>query len=128
MNEKQAIIKKYKFKVKNLILHNKLYHNNDNPKITDAEYDILKEEIFKLEKEYKYLSNLKLTKNIVGSTPTSKFKKIKHLRPMLSLSNAFNRSDMDDFLKKIFNFLNLKEKNIDLFAEPKIDGISATLI
>ena len=128
MNEKNEIIKKYKLKVKNLKIHNSLYYNNDNPEITDAEYDFLKKEIFKLEKKYKYLDNLNLTKKIVGSKPTSKFKKIKHLRPMLSLANAFNKSDMEDFLKKIFNFLNLKDKNISLFAEPKIDGISATLI
>ena len=45
---------------------------------------------------------------------------------MLSLSNAFDRKDMIDFIKKINNFLNLKTK-LELFAEPKIDGISATL-
>jgi DNA ligase (NAD+) len=128
MKEKNEIIKKYKLKVKNLKIHNNLYYNNDNPEITDAEYDFLKKEIFNLEKKYKYLDNLNLTKKIVGSKPTSKFKKFKHLRPMLSLANAFNKSDMEDFLKKIFNFLNLKDKNISLFAEPKIDGISATLI
>ena len=128
MKEKIEIIKKYKLKVKNLKIHNNLYYNKDNPEITDAEYDFLKKEIFNLEKKYKYLDNLNLTKKIVGSKPISKFKKIKHLRPMLSLANAFNKSDMDDFLKKIFNFLNLKDKNISLFAEPKIDGISATLI
>ena len=128
MKEKNEIIQKYKLKVKNLKIHNNLYYNNDNPEITDAEYDFLKKEIFNLEKKYKYLDNLNLTKKIVGSKPTSKFKKFKHLRPMLSLANAFNKSDMEDFLKKIFNFLNLKDKNISLFAEPKIDGISATLI
>ena len=47
---------------------------------------------------------------------------------MLSLSNAFNNQDMQDFLKKINNFLNIKNEKLELFAEPKIDGISATLI
>ena len=47
---------------------------------------------------------------------------------MLSLSNAFNKDDMIDFLKKVNNFLNLNKKEIELFAEPKIDGISATLV
>ena len=47
---------------------------------------------------------------------------------MLSLSNAFEISDMKDYLKKINNYLNLKNKEIELFCEPKIDGISATLI
>ena len=66
--------------------------------------------------------------NNVGATPLNKFKKIHHLKPMLSLSNAFDRNDMKDFLKKINNFLNYKNKDIELFSEPKIDGISATLI
>ena len=47
---------------------------------------------------------------------------------MLSLSNAFNNNDMKDFQKKIYNFLKINDKNIELFAEPKIDGISSTLI
>ena len=47
---------------------------------------------------------------------------------MLSLSNAFDSNDMEDFIKKINNFLNIDKKDIELFSEPKIDGISATLI
>ena len=47
---------------------------------------------------------------------------------MLSLSNAFEKKDMDDFIKKVNNFLNSKDNNLELFSEPKIDGISATLI
>ena len=47
---------------------------------------------------------------------------------MLSLSNAFNKEDMKDFISKIGNFLSLKDKNFDLHSEPKIDGISASLI
>ena len=68
-----------------------------------------------------------MTDNLVGSLPTNKFKKIKHLRPMLSLANAFDKKDMLDFIKKIKNFLNIQQ-NIEFFCEPKIDGISATLI
>ena len=122
------IIKEYKKKVGELIKHNNLYFNNDSPIITDAEYDNLKQEIYKLEKKFIFLKKLNLLNKIVGSPPLNKFKKIKHLSPMLSLSNAFNVADMKDFLKKINNFLNLKNKDIRLFCEPKIDGISATLI
>ena len=64
----------------------------------------------------------------MGSKPTNKFKKIKHLSPMLSLSNVFNKENMEDFIKKINNFLNISDKNIELISEPKIDGISASLI
>ena len=66
--------------------------------------------------------------SIIGAKPSNKFKKIKHIIPMLSLSNAFDKKDMEDFIKKINNFLNLKNKDLELFVEPKIDGISATLI
>ncbi len=129
MKDKPEIIKNYKKKVKILIEHNNLYFNKDKPKISDGDYDLLKKEIFELEKKFLYLKKLNLTKSIIGSPPTNKFKKIKHLIPMLSLSNAFDVSDMQDFLKKINNFLNhKKEKDIELFSEPKIDGISATLI
>ena len=128
MDEKKEIIEKYKLKITSQKKHNNLYFNNDNPEISDAEYDILKIEILDLEKKYKYLKKLNFQKDIVGSPPTNKFKKIKHLSPMLSLSNAFDKNDMVDFLNKINNFLNTSSKNIELFSEPKIDGISATLI
>jgi DNA ligase (NAD+) len=128
MKEKSEIIRKYKSKIENLKKHNNFYFNDDSPKISDAKYDLLKQEILKLEKKFKYLKDLNLIQNIVGSAPTNKFKKIKHLRPMLSLSNSFAKNDMTDFLKKINNFLNTNDNNIELLCEPKIDGISATLI
>ena len=72
--------------------------------------------------------SLNLLSKIVGASPTNKFKKIKHLSPMLSLSNVFNKENMEDFIKKVNNFLNINDKNIELISEPKIDGISASLI
>ena len=128
MNHKSEIINLYKKKIKILQKHNKLYFNKDNPEITDAQYDDLKKQIFNLEKKNIFLKKLDLNKGIVGSPPSNKFQKIQHLKPMLSLSNAFDKSDMNDFLKKINNFLNTKNKNICFSSEPKIDGISATLI
>ena len=128
MDRKLQVIDDYKKKINLLKKHNKLYFNNDNPKISDASYDDLKKEIINLEKENDFLTKLKISKNSVGSPPSNKFKKIKHLKPMLSLSNAFEKNDMQDFLDKINNFLNNTGKNIELYSEPKIDGISATLI
>ena len=89
---------------------------------------ILKREVLNLENKYKFLKKLNLSKDIIGSKPTNKFKKVNHLKPMLSLSNAFDIKGMKDFIKKINNFLNSNDKNIELTCEPKIDGISATLI
>ncbi len=128
MKEKNDIIKKYSLKVSALKKHNNFYFNLDNPRISDAQYDKLKKEIIDLENKFKFLKQLGITNKLVGSTPKNKFKKIKHLEPMLSLSNAFDENDMQDFEKKVNNFLNLTNENLELFAEPKIDGISSTLI
>ena len=127
MSEKNEIIKEFKTLIYKLKQHNKSYYVDDKPKILDSEYDLLKK-IIKLEENNPFLKKIESVKNIVGAYPSNKFKKIKHLMPMLSLSNAFNNKDMEDFQKKINNFLNYNKKNIELISEPKIDGISATLI
>ena len=127
MDHKSKLINKYKKKINLVKKHNKLYFTKDNPEITDAQYDELKKEIFDLEKKNNFLKDLNLNQ-IVGSPPSNKFEKIKHLKPMLSLSNAFDKNDMKDFLSKINNFLNNKNAELEFFAEPKIDGISATLV
>tara|TARA_B100001059_G_scaffold62733_1_gene58641 strand:+ start:19229 stop:21262 length:2034 start_codon:yes stop_codon:yes gene_type:complete len=128
MQNKKEIIKLFYKKLKNLLKQNKFYFTDDSPRITDSEYDKLKKEILDLKKKYVYLNNISEGKKIIGAPPSNKFKKINHLIPMLSLSNAFDKNDMKDFLKKVNNFLNINDENIELFAEPKIDGISATLI
>ena len=101
--------------------------NKINQLVIDQDYDIIKKEIIKLEKKYNYLKNKNSPSKNVGYEASNKFKKIKHLKPMLSLSNAFEKDDMEDFLSKIGNFLNSKDLNIELSSEPKIDGISASL-
>jgi len=128
MEDKQKKIKDFKKKIQELKKHNHSYFNKDKPNISDADYDRLKKEIINLESANDFLKELKLLEKLIGSPPTNKFKKIKHLKPMLSLSNAFDIKDMEDFIKKINNFLSYKKANIELFSEPKIDGISATLI
>ena len=128
MITKLDVIKIFKEKIKEIKYHNNLYFNQDNPEILDTEYDNLKKVLINLENKHSFLKDLNLLDKLVGSPPKNKFKKIKHLSPMLSLSNAFNKNDMEDFLKKINNFLNIKNDKIELIAEPKIDGISATLI
>ena len=128
MNKEKNLIKEFKEKVKELKKHNILYFNKDKPVISDAEYDDLKKQLFKIEKTNKFIKKLNLLNNLVGATPTNKFNKFNHLKPMLSLSNAFDGNDMIDFIKKINNFLNINDENIEVLSEPKIDGISATLI
>ena len=76
MKDKSKIIKNFRSKINELQHHNKYYFNEDNPKITDAKYDELKE-IFLLEKKYSFLEKLDLTKNLIEFVPANKFKKIK---------------------------------------------------
>ena len=100
MKDKKKIINDYKLKIKEFKKHNKLYFTKDSPLITDFEYDKLKKIILELEKKNPYLSKIDSIKSSVGAKPSNSFKKINHLIPMLSLSNVFNKSDMQDFLKK----------------------------
>ena len=126
--QKKEIEKIYIKKINELKKHNKAYFQNDNPLISDKKYDDLKVEILSLEKKYKYLKNKKSPSKNVGYKPSDKFKKIAHDTPMLSLANAFSKENIEDFLKKVKNFLNIKNtSNIVFSAEPKIDGISASL-
>jgi len=126
---KENEIKKiYNKKISQLNKHNKLYFEKNEPLITDNEYDKLKKEILKLEKKHKYLKNKKSPSVSVGFAPSKNFKKQKHRVPMLSLSNTFDRDDLENFEKKIFNFLDIKKKiELEYSVEPKIDGISASL-
>ena len=128
MLEDKKIISKHKKLLDSIKKNNKHYYLDDKPKISDAEYDKIKLEILKLEKKYPYLKNDESIDNIIGVKPSNKFKKIQHISPMLSLANAFDLNDMIEFKKKISNFLLINDKQIQLFCEPKIDGISATLI
>jgi len=125
---KKEVDKIYLKKISQLTKYNEAYFKNDAPIISDKEYDNYKKEIIELEKKYTYLKSDKSPSQKIGFPPSNKFKKIKHLKPMLSLSNAFKKEDMKDFLNKINNFLNSNNTNIELASEPKIDGISATLI
>jgi len=121
--------KNYLIKIKKIQEHNKYYYNKSKPNISDQDYDLLKKEIIDLEKKFSFLKNKKSPSETVGYKPSKNFKKIKHKVSMLSLGNAFNEEDIKSFEKKIINFLSLKDKNIiEYSAEPKIDGISASLI
>ena len=127
-NDSKLIKKNYLKKINLINKYNKTYYKNSNPIVDDFKYDNLKLEILDLEKKYKFLKSDKSPSLIVGFKPSKIFKKVKHKRPMLSLGNAFNKDDLLNFEKKIFNFLSLKKNTIiEYSTEPKIDGISASL-
>ena len=128
MEDKDVEIE-YLKKIKIIQKYNKHYYDKDKPIVSDQEFDLLKKDIIDLENKYNFLKSEYSPTQSVGYKPSRKFQKIKHKIPMLSLGNAFDEEDLKNFEKKIVNFLSLKEANlIEYSAEPKIDGISASLI
>ncbi len=126
---KISIKELYLKKIQLLKKFNKLYYDDSNPGINDDEYDSLKTEILSLEKKYKYLRSKDSPSITVGHRPSKNFRKDFHKVPMLSLSNAFSEEDLKNFEKRILNYLSEDENfKISYSAEPKIDGISASLI
>jgi DNA ligase (NAD+) len=125
-----SIKKYYLRKIKLIKKYNQLYYDKNESRISDSDFDKIKKEIIDLESKYSFLKDKDSPTKVVGFKPSKNFEKIKHKVPMLSLGNAFNEEDLINFEKKIFNFLSLKDfdKNIEYSAEPKIDGISASLI
>ena len=126
MNKKIEI--NYKKKINLLQIYNKKYYEESDPAVSDEEYDTLKKDILLLEQKYKFLNSEKSPSRTVGYKPSRNFNKEAHKVPMLSLSNAFGEKDLINFEKKILNFIS-EDKTFKIFysAEPKIDGISASL-
>lgn len=106
--------------------HNFLYHNKDQPEITDNEYDQLFQELLKLENDYVFLDKSDSPTSRVGDTPQSDLKEFFHEAPMLSLDNAFEPEDLHDFEKRTFN--KIKKQTLFYSCEPKIDGVAVSLI
>lgn len=110
-----------------LELHNELYFVKDSPRISDAEYDVLKKRLEKLESENPEFIDLFSVTQVVGAKPSEKFSKVRHTKPMLSLSNAFEETEVTDFVERVSKFL-MSHEQIDFLAEPKIDGLSFAAI
>ena len=126
--DKKKIVKDYLNKIDLLNDYNKNYYDLSSPLVKDEQYDKLKKEILDLENKYTYLKNKNSPSKIVGYKPSKNFIKANHRVPMLSLANAFTEEDLENFEKKILNFLSKKKgSKISYSAEPKIDGISASL-
>ena len=112
-----------------IIEHNKKYHQDNNPSISDAEYDELVREAIEIEKEFPEFKQTNSPTDLVGSAPLDGFTKIQHKIPMLSIQNAKNIDEVNNWVDGLKNFLLLEDKEeIEFIAEPKIDGLSATLI
>ncbi len=128
MNKKSTIKLIYKKKLDLFQKYNKFYFDKNQSLVSDSEYDELKKEIYSIEKNNIFLKSKNSPLKTVGHKPSKNFKKANHKVPMLSLANAFSEEDLINFEKKITNFLSKKEGfEISYSAEPKIDGISASL-
>ena len=128
MNDKDAEIE-YLKKINLVQKYNKYYYDKNKPIVSDQVFDLLKKDIINLENKYNFLKSEHSPTRSVGFKPSKNFQKVKHKVPMLSLGNAFNEEDLKNFEKKMINFLSSKgSKSIEFSAEPKIDGISASLI
>ena len=113
---------------KEIARHDRAYHTLSTPLISDAAYDQLVKRNAAIEVRFPDLIRTDSPSKRVGNTPSEGFKKIRHAVPMLSLDNAFEDSDVHDFIGRIRRFLGLGETEpVTIVAEPKIDGLSISL-
>jgi DNA ligase (NAD+) len=127
MNE-TAAAERLAFLAAEIARHSQLYHSDDAPEISDADYDALVRENATLEAEFPHLVRADSPSKLVGAAPAAHLAKVPHARPMLSLDNAFSDEDVREFVGRVRRFLNLcEDEPVALTAEPKIDGLSCSL-
>ena len=113
---------------KEIARHDRFYHDQDAPEISDADYDALVRENRELEERFPQLVRADSPSKRLGAAPTGALAKVAHARPMLSLENAFSAGEVEEFVARIKRFLALPpDAFVAMTAEPKIDGLSCSL-
>lgn len=113
---------------KEIAHHDALYYQTASPEISDADYDTLRQRNGTIEEAFSHLRRADSPSLRVGAPPSTGFAKVTHSRPMLSLANAFDDADVDEFLSRVGRFLGLStDAATEIVGEPKIDGVSASL-
>jgi DNA ligase (NAD+) len=108
--------------------HDKRYHGEDSPVISDADYDALRRRYSELEAAWPALAGADSQNRRVGAAPSEKFAKVRHAVPMLSLGNIFDDAEVGEFCDRVRRFLALPDSaDLAVTAEPKIDGLSCSL-
>jgi DNA ligase (NAD+) len=108
--------------------HDRRYHGEDAPTISDAEYDALRRRYTALEEAFPKLADADSANRKVGAAPSEKFAKVRHRVPMLSLGNIFADEEVEEFCARVRRFLGLSDgAPLDVVAEAKIDGLSCSL-
>ena len=125
MTDEKTIKIRYQKLISIINKHNLLYHTYDSPQISDSEYDDLYKELKTIESNSPKIITINSPSQRVGSTLLNYFEKVKHDIPMLSLSNAADESEFEDYYVRTTKALSLS--NIELFAEPKFDGLAISI-
>ena len=108
--------------------HNERYYNQDAPSVSDAAYDALRQNLEAIEAQFPQLAATDSPTQKVGAAPSSRFAKVTHAVPMLSLGNAFSDDEVAEFVARVQRFLKLPADEFPaIVAEPKIDGLSLSL-
>lgn len=128
MSNLQQIKKEIEKLRQDIELHNYKYYNENNPVLTDAEYDQLMQRLIALEEKYPQYKTPDSPTQRVGAKPAKELSTVKHLTPMLSLANAFNNEDLLAFDKRVKKLLDYPEgKDLPYVAELKIDGLAVNI-
>ena len=122
----EEVIKQYKSLISELNSHNHHYHVLDDPKISDAEYDLLLRDLIKLEQQYPSIFDINSPSQRVGAPPLEAFEQIQHIVPVLSLDNAFNDAELKNFETRVLDRLKISTP-IEYACEPKLDGVAVSL-